>query len=112
MYFFVLLFFVGETTLTWLVQSEEYWHVIPDIFGSISKSEKADRLCGTNDDFVSGNRVPGTTASALCVLRFVYFFSFFFSLTPLGFCCCCGIAVFIFSFLFSSLLFAFYTHDS
>ena len=87
--FFVLLIFVGETTLTWLVQSEEYWHVIPDIFGSISKSEKADRLCGTNDDFVSGNRVPGTTASALCVLRFVYFFSFFFSLTPLGFCCCC-----------------------
>jgi ankyrin repeat protein len=39
----------GETTLTWLVQQKDYWHVLPEILTSVGKSEKAERLCGTNE---------------------------------------------------------------
>jgi ankyrin repeat protein len=47
----------GETTLTWLVQQQEYFHLLPEIFNAISKSEKADRLSGTNNDGLNALQV-------------------------------------------------------
>ena len=47
----------GETTLTWLVQHKEYCHVLPDVFNAISKSEKAERVGGTNEDDLNALQV-------------------------------------------------------
>lgn len=47
----------GETTLTWLVKQKEYCHVLPEIFNALAKSEKADRLSGTNEDQLNALQV-------------------------------------------------------
>ena len=47
----------GETTLTWLCKQKDYWHLFPEILTSVPKSEKQDRLCGTNDDDLNALQV-------------------------------------------------------
>lgn len=47
----------GETTLTWIVKHEEYWHLLPEVLANVGRQERKDRLVGTNDEGLNALQV-------------------------------------------------------